>query len=625
VPVAVCWAWYILEGVIAALPGPLLAAGSVDPLVAEIGICFVVAGVLALVCDRLRLPSIAAFILAGLAIGPEGLGLVPTAANVETIAKLGLVFLLFLVGLEIDLKALLARGKTVVVTGVLQMPLCVALAYGACVGARALGLVPAGFDDRALVYLALATGFSSTLLVVKVLQERAQMDTVDGRVALAILVFQDIWAIIVLSLQPSLLGGASADLAATLIPVAKTFAGVAVLVIVGALAAMLVLTPLFRAVARSPELIILTALAWCFAMGMLGAKTGLLVQAVGIPYDISTSMEMGALVGGAAIAAFPYAHEVLSKVGLLRDFFVTLFFIALGMTVAIPRDPGLVVAALTLVVLAMALRAVVFLPLLWGTGLGQRNATTTSVKMAQISEFALVIAFLGFGLGHISEEVVTVVILAFVVTAILTPALFSVAEQTHAGFERFLAALGIDPRKAGGEGTADKDHRRLVLLGFHRLAASLVQELERSRPGLLHDTLVVDMNVAIHERLRAMGLAVQYGDIGNRDALSHALHHADVVVVTVADDLLKGTSNANVVRTIKGVAPHVKVYAQALRPSDAAELREAGADYVFAWHVAAATQLFPAIEAGLNGQLEGLDATEVAEGTALAGRVDLLA
>jgi Kef-type K+ transport system membrane component KefB len=581
-----------------------------------------VAGVLAVICNRLRLPSIAAFILAGMLIGPSGIALVENQSDVETIAKLGLVFLLFLVGLEINLRQLMTRGKTVIISGLLQMPLCVGLGYLAFLGARGVGILPDGFGARELIYLALACGFSSTLLVVKVLQERAQLDTVDGRVAIALLVFQDLWAIVVLSLQPSLLG--DGDGGPMLDPLINTFAGVGVLLVVAVGVSRYILPMFFEHVARQTELIILFALAWCFGMGLLGAETGHVAHLFGIDRDISTSMEMGAMIAGASIATFPYAHEVVSKVGNLRDFFVTLFFIALGMTVSMPRDPMLVVAALVLMTVAFVLRGVVFFPLFYFTGLDRQNAVTTSTKLAQISEFALVIAFLGLGLKHVSDQVVTVVIFAFILTSILTPGLFSVSDRLAKTMAPLLSAIGIKPPPETEDDESGHGKMRIVLLGFHRLASSLVVELERLNPSLLEETMVVDTNAAIHGKLRKKGIHVHYGDIGNSDTVAHAVEGADVVVCTIPDDLLRGTSNVEVVKRVKAANPDAKLVVQALKPSDAKKLRQAGADHVFAWQVETAVGLYPAVQAALNGTIEDFGASRKVEGTDFEFRDELL-
>ena len=230
------------------------AGGGPAPLVAGIAVCFLGATLLALVCSAVRLPSIAGFILAGLIIGPVGLGLINDREHIETIAGLGLILLLFLIGLELDLRALLASGRTLLLTGLLQVPLSIAVGFGLfmLLATFGMGVGDSGFGP---LYLALACGFSSTLLVVKVLQAKLQMDTVDGRLCVGLLIFQDIWAIVLLALQPNL---ESPDVA----PLLGTFIGVVLVIGLAWGVTRYVLPGAFRRVAKSPELVVTLALGW---------------------------------------------------------------------------------------------------------------------------------------------------------------------------------------------------------------------------------------------------------------------------------------------------------------------------------------------------------------------------
>jgi Kef-type K+ transport system membrane component KefB/voltage-gated potassium channel Kch len=581
---------------------PLLAAGgSAPPIVTSIAFAFVAAALLTLLCERVRLPSIAGFIFAGLLIGPVGLGFIDDAEQIETIAGLGLVLLLYLIGLELDLHALLASGRTLILTGILQVPLSVALGFGLV--ALLTTLLPgAAFDGYVALYAGLACAFSSTLLVVKVLHDRLQIDTVDGRLCIGLLIFQDIWAIVVLALQPNL---QNFDLA----PVVGTFLGVAIVIGMAWAATRYVLPAAFRVVAKSPELVVTLALGWCFGLGMFAGQLGPWADALGLPLHPSVSMELGALVAGASIATFPYAHEVVAKVGNLRDFFITLFFVALGMSIPVPEGIDVLLAALALALAMFVLRYLVFLPLLYFTGLDRRHAITTSTKLAQVSEFALVIAYLGLSLGHIDAELVSIVIFAFVLTAILTPMLFQLADPLVAKLARPLDRIGIrDDRSAPAR--ADKGHTRLAFLGFHRLASSLLHDLERLYPELMPDTLVVDFNVAIHDQIRTRGPTVVYGDIANPATLGHAAH-ADVIICTISDDILKGITNLELTRQLRKLAPEATLLVNAVRLKDIPALYAAGADYVFSWRTEAAVGVVPAICAALNGDMLGfIDARE---------------
>jgi Kef-type K+ transport system membrane component KefB len=580
-------------------PLPLLASGGggAPPIVASIAIAFVAAAVMTLVCERIKLPSIAGFIFAGILVGPVGLGMINDLEEIETIAGLGLVLLLFLIGLELDLRALLASGRTLIVTGLLQVPLTVGLAFGVFMGAAALGFGSGDTVYQAL-YLALGCGFSSTLLVVKVLHDRLQIDTVDGRLCIGLLIFQDIWAIIVLAFQPNL---ETFDVA----PLIGTFIGVVLIIVVAGFATRFLLPSAFRLIAKSPELVVTLALGWCFGLGMLAGQLGPWADALHLRVRPDVSMELGALIAGTSIATFPYAHEVVAKVGNLRDFFITLFFVALGMSIPVPDGVGVLLGALALAGVAFVLRYVVFLPLLYSNGLDRRHATTISTKLAQVSEFALVIAYLGLSLGHIEAELVSEVIFAFVLTAILTPFMFKLADSIYYKLEKPLHLMGIRDDREVRQAEVETPPR-LVFLGFHRLASSLLQDLQSTHPELIPDTLVIDFNVAIHERIRSRGPRVMYGDIANPSTLNHSgIHDADVIICTISDDILKGITNLELTRQLRKIAPKSKILVNAVRLSDMPGIYAAGADYVFSWRTETSIGVVPAVCAALNGNIEG--------------------
>jgi Kef-type K+ transport system membrane component KefB len=577
-------------------PALLAAAGGLNPLVQDIGVALVASAVLAVIVEKARGPIIAAFLLAGVLVGPNGLSAVTDQHSIETIASLGLALLLFLIGLEVNVKSLLESGRTLLVVGLLQVPLSIGVALVAFTALASAGLpgIASRYDAG---YLAIACAFSSTLIVVKLLQERLQLDTVVGRISVGLLIVQDVWAIVILALQPNL---AKPDVAT----IGGTFLGIAV---VGAAAfglARFVLPTIFRAVAKSPELVVTTALGWCFGIGLLGASLGPLLARTGLP-NASVSLEMGALLAGASIASFPYAYDVVGKVANLRDFFITLFFVALGM--GIPKPEGWDVIALAAAVcgVTVLVRGVVFVPLFYAGGLDRRNAVEASFKLGPVSEFCLVIAYLAQGLGHIDARTGTVIVFAFVATAVATPLMFAAAETLEPRFGRLLSLIGMKapPPPVLSDATGHVA-RRLVFLGFHRIASAVVHDLERAHPELVPQTLVVDTNVGIHERIRKAGIDVVYGDIASREALVHAgVPHADVVVSTVPDDILKGTTNLALVRTVRQLNPRADVIAHALRAADVDALYEAGATYVFMQRTETSRGILPAVYAAMNGTL----------------------
>lgn len=605
------------------LPSPtfeIVAAGAagIDPLVQDIGVCLLVSGLLAVVFERVRVPTIAALLAAGVAIGPVGLSVVNDRSRIETIAHLGLTLLLFVIGLEINVRSLLSSGKTLLTTGLLQVPLTIGAGALVFFGMQRAG-VPGLEGTYGPLYLAIACGFSSTLLVVKELQSRLEGDTATGRLSVALLIFQDIWAIIILTLQPNL---ASPDIR----PIAATFGGIAVVTTVGVVVARWVLPHAFRIVAKMPELVVSVALAWCFGLGLFGAHLGDVLHMVGVETEVSVSLEMAALIAGATIASLPYAHEVVAKVTNLRDFFVTLFFVALGMGIPVPNGVLPLVIAVVLAVVAMALRYFVFLPLLYTTGADRRLSFVTSTRLAQVSEFCLVIVYIGQSLGHVSGELVAIVIFAFVLTALVTPTLFRTSDALYTRVGPLLTTLGMKPpRDPSLHGEEGHEGPAIVFVGFHRLASSLLFDIERLHPHLLRRTVIIDFNVEIHAQLREKGVKVIYGDVANQDALKHAhLSDAELIVSTVPDDLLKGTSNADLARSLRKIAPKARIVVNAVRLTQAAAMYEAGADYVFSWRTETSRALLPAVEAALNGTLDGFREEIRRAGASLESRREVL-
>jgi Kef-type K+ transport system membrane component KefB len=602
-----------------ASPLPIVLATSVgsSSLVEELGLCVLAAGFLSALFERLRIPNIAALLVAGVLIGPVGLGLIHSGKDVETIANLGLTLLLFVIGLEVNPRSLLGSGRTLLLTGALQVPVTVVVAFG-IFSTLQPWLAPHLAGRYAPMYLALASAFSSTLLVARFLQERRVLDTVSGRLSVGLLVFQDIWAIVALALQPSFESP-------QVWPIVLTFLGIALLVGLAMLGTRFVLPHLFLAIARTPELVVSVALAWCFAVALTGAHLGSLLAPLGLHTPIAVSREMGALIAGMTIASFPYHHEVAVRVSNLRDFFVTLFFVALGMSIPIPNGVHVLGLACLLAATTVALRLLVFVPVFYFAGLDRNNAIDASTKLAQISEFCLVIAYLGVQAGHIDPGLGSVVIFAFVITALATPFLFSLSTWLPLRIDAWLSRSGFADKHAAKQHAGDEaNHPRIVVLGFHRVAAALLQDVSRQHPELLPSTLVLDINVQTHSIIKQHGVRVLYGNAGAKETLLHAgVQHARLIISTIPDELLRGTSNLAIVSTVRAVAPDAHLFACASRPADVDALYAAGASYVFMPSSETANGVFAAGVAALSGHLDDYRATREAAYGPLQTRLDV--
>src|SRR5215470_9110840 len=547
-------------------------------LLTSIGFSIIVAAVLAFVARRLNQPLILGYILAGAVLGPHvGFHVVSDEASIELIAEIGLILLLFLIGLEISLPRLLQAGRAITVSGLLQVPICAGLAW------LVLGPIVAstgGQFDR--LYLAVASAMSSTLIVVKLLSDKFELSTFGGRVTLGVLIFQDLFAIAFLAIQPNL-----QNLQALLL--LKSLIAGAGLVVGAWLMARFVLPLYFRLIAKSSELVVVSAMAWCFLVSGVAGWAGL-------------SKEMGALIAGVVIASYPYGSEVISRVGGVRDFFLTLFFVALGLKIPEPSLPA-VLAALGGVVFVVLSRFLAMYPLFAFLRLDTRTAGVVAINLGQISEFALVIFSLGVTYKHVSPAANSLILYTVLLTAVISTygILYNHAIATwlagllHSfGLRRWFGAAPVEPGGAAataGAGHGD-DTRDVFLLGVSREGLAFVKHLARTAPALKNRLVAIDFNPEMLERLSAEGVQHHYGDIANMATLEHAgIDRAVIVISGISDWFLKGTSNLQILRTARSLAPNARVIVTGDTAEGAQELYVAGADYVMVPSVLSAEHL----------------------------------
>ena len=532
----------------------------------DIGLCVIGALPFGLLAKWLRQPPLLGYIAAGVCIGPHlGLSLIAEQRDIAEIAELGLVLLMFLIGAEIDLKKLLAAGPAVVWGGLLQLPLCAAFHLALLWWIPGLG---AGLERG---YLALLLSLSSTAIVVKLLYEQSELDTLPGRVTLGILVLQDLWAIVMLVLQPQL---AALDLW----PLMRSFLLGAALVAVVLAGGKFVLPHLFRWVARSSELTLLVALAWC-------------VAAAGGALGCGLSKEMGALLAGITISTFPSSLEVITRILSIRDFFVTLFFVALGLQIPAPTW-GVGLGALGCALLVVLGRLLVVVPLIRAFTRDNRTAVVTAVNLAQVSEFSLVIAALGLTLGHVQPTTVGLVTFAMGATAVLSPYLLARSHRIHQLLEPLLTRLGWRGAATGAEGAGEVHGARVLMLGCYRIGRALIDEWLHRAPDRKHELLVVDFSPEALQFLRQRGIRVVFGDVTNLDLIAH-LHpeQCDVILCTLPDTILKGSTNRQMLAALRRLAPDARVLVTAERTEEARELFRAGAANVLMPYVSAGVEV----------------------------------
>jgi Kef-type K+ transport system membrane component KefB len=587
-----------------------------DDLLSSIGICVGAAALLGVVGWRFRQPLILAYLLTGVLIGPNkiaelgsfriGLNLVHDQASIQIVSEIGLILLLFIIGLEIDLKKLASAGPAVLLTGALQVPICIALGLGFfyLLGVNGLG-------KNALLYLAACMSLSSTLVVVKLLYDKFELDTLPGRITLGVLVIQDLWAVAMIAVQPNLENP-------NLLPLAFSLWKGALLVVGGLALSKYVLPYLFRSVAKAPELVLVSALAWCFFLAGAASFIGL-------------SKEMGALIAGISLSTFPYNLDVMAKAVSIRDFFVTLFFVALGMQITLPSLNVLLIALAASAFVMVSRLSVV--PILYALGLGHRTSLLPAINLAQVSEFSIVIASLGLVTRpqpQITTDVLTIVIITFALTSVVSTYMINSSHKVQRVLSMLLRALRI--RDLDAHGTAQERSKArietVVFLGFFRDASSILHEFEHEGEPhhvkeFLEKILVIDFNPNVMRELRQRGISCIYGDVAHADTLRHAgIEEAKLVVSSITDDILRGTSNLRMLRNIRATCPNAKVMLTTEHIPQALHFYEAGADFVYIPRLHSAPQIATILKAGLEGGFDGARAAEIAR---LSVRREILA
>jgi len=548
-------------------------------LVSDIAICIIAAWILAVLSQVARQPVLLAYLIAGFIIGPHGFKWITNIQNIQTISEIGLSLLLFMIGLEIDLKKMLSAGRVIMLTAAAQILGCVLLGW------IVFGLIGPAENRLEALYLGVAAAMSSTVIIVKILYDKRELETLAGRVTLGVLVLQDIATILFLAIQPNLKNPAVGLLALAM-------GKVILLVAVAFLASRFVLPPVFKLVARLPELVLVGAVAWCFTMAGFANWLGL-------------STAMGALIAGVMVSTFPYTLDVVAKVTSIRDFFVTLFFVGLGMEIPVPTWNFIRWTIFFCLFLAGSRLLTVFPPLYFMRQ-GYRISLLPAINLCQMSELSLVLLALGKASGDVSDNIIGIAAFSFALLAVdSTYAIFKndyILQKTIPWLNK-IGFRDLD-QAAPTDGIGEKP-KRICLLGFSWTASSLIEEISRDQSALLPDIVVVDFNPQVYEQLRKRGVQVIYGDITQRDVVHHAgVAECEIIICSLPNMVLKGADNLKMLRQLRELNLEAKIIVHAELLADIPVLYAAGASFVIAPRLLEAADLLHAIEAAEKNLLD---------------------
>lgn len=502
----------------------------------------------------LRQPLIMAFIAVGIIVGPAGFNLVAANEQVELFAELGIALLLFVVGLKLDPHEIRSVGPVAIVTGVGQIALTGGLSYPI---ALALGL-----DRVAAFYVAIALTFSSTIIIVKLLSDKKEIDALHGRIAVGILIIQDIVVILVMIGLTAFNGdNQNTSLGQALLIVLAQ--GSTFLLLVG-LVARYLLPQLLNCFARSVELLLLFAITWAVALASIGDALGF-------------SKEVGSFLAGVTLASTHYRAILGSRLVSLRDFLLLFFFINLGIHVDVAHLGSQLVPALVFSALVLIGKPLIMMVLVGAMGYRKYTSAITSFSLSQISEFSLILASLGVSLGHIEEEVMGLITLVGLIAmglstyAILySHVLYNWLSPWLNPFERKM----LHPEETlGGMAKVNPSQVDVILFGLGRYGGSILQDLDRH--GLV--VLGVDFDPEIVKLWRSRGILTFYGDAEDPEfAAVLPLNIARWVVSTIPGEHI-GLTLLNALKH-NNFSGRVALTSHTLR--DMNILQQAGADVV---------------------------------------------
>ena len=511
------------------------------PLFSEISLILLIAVFVAVVMRLLRQPLLLGHIITGALVGPLVFDILRSTETVETFSRFGIAILLFIVGLGLSPKIIREVGKVSLIAGLVQI-----------IFTTFFGFLIARFFDYDLVsslYIAIALTFSSTIIVLKLLAERRDIEKLYGRISIGLLLVQDIAATIVLLLISTS--------AMDLVPV---FIKGAILMLVLSFVSARILPKLSEFFSSSGEFLFLFSIGWGFGLATLF-------------YYIGFSIEVGALLAGIALSFAPYSQEAASKLKPLRDFFLIMFFVLLGARFVIPDVRAVIPQAVAFSLFVLVGKPLVVLILMELLGYNRKTSLMSGLTVAQVSEFSLVIVLVGVQIGHIPNSILSFITLVGIIAIAASSYMVIGADKLYKLLKNY---IGIFERKRPNKEFDILSSYDVVLFGCSRVGYDFIEAFKNLGQGFL----CIDYDPKLVRQLTEEGVNCRYGDVEDVEFLLELnLHNAKMVICTIPDfeasKLLLDQVKQN---------PDVIVIMVSYSIEDSLKLYEHGADYIIMPH-----------------------------------------
>ncbi|MBL8030083.1 MAG: cation:proton antiporter [Candidatus Doudnabacteria bacterium] len=532
----------------------------------------VLAGLIAVVVSFLRQPSVIAFILTGLVVGPLGY-MQMHHDTLDALGQIGIALLLFMVGLELDIKHMKRLGKTAVISGLVHMVFSCALGFFI-----SLAL---GFSPVSAAYIAVALTFSSTIVVVKLLSEKKDAQSLYGRIAVGFLVVQDFAALGILLF----LGGSSGhgDIFSSLPGWQYVVAAVAkVLIIILSLIyfSKKIFPRFINRFGQSDELLTIFSLAWA-----LGLSAFMSLPAVGF------SLEVGGFIAGLALANSQVHYEISARIKYLRDFFLILFFIVFGSKLVFGGVVSMLLPALLLSAFVLVVQPLIMMFVMGYLGYTPRTSFFVAVTTAQVSEFSFVVVALGSRLGVISDQVLGLVTLVGIITIAVSSYMILYTKPLYSALYGILKHFDFKHGAAEKQFKGEELKNHVILVGANRLASRFLHLLDKSREAIV----IVDFDPNVVSRHEAQGFRSVCGDIADPYIQEQVCLNTSKLVISSVPDLDDNLTLINAIQN-SGSEKKPKTIFLAQNDFESKYLYELGVDYVLSPHFISGMHLAKILE-----------------------------
>jgi Kef-type K+ transport system membrane component KefB len=511
----------------------------------------------------LRQPLIVMFIALGILVGPAVLDIVRSRDNIHLLAEIGIVILLFIVGLKLDLRIIQSVGRIALITGLGQVIFTSVIGF--FIG------IALGFPPLSSFYIAVALTFSSTIIIVKLLSDKKEIDSLHGQIAIGFLIVQDLVVILLMIALSAMTLNPETSLSQDM---AKTFLSGSILLGLSFVAMKWVIPRLSFFLAKSQEMLTLFAIAWAVTLASAGEL-------------MDFSGEVGAFLAGVTLASSDFKDAISSRLVSLRDFLLLFFFVNLGAALDLTLIGSQVPAALVFSAFVLIGNPLIVLVMMGALGYRKRTSFLAGLTVAQISEFSLIFAGLGLAVGHISEETVGLITLVGLVTIGVSTYLILYSHQLY---EFVSPALGVFQRKhpfrESGMSADDRAGYDIVIFGLGRFGRGVAEMLEKHREVKY---LAVDFDPKVVERWRSKGRSVIYGDMEDPEILEQVPFRTAKCVLITAPDV---KPSLDVIKALKRLRYEGEVYTIARLEKDAELLSSHGADKVVLPHETVAVNFY---------------------------------